>query len=499
MQVQIKDHFAEVAQRDPAGIALYHDDAGYSWGELWQAAQAVHALLRDAGVPQGAAVGWMARNDPAAVAAALAIFSGGWFLSPFNPNDPVGKRADDLARLRPAVLIDRVGGFEDGVEAALRAYGGIAVEIGLRPELAVRLRPGFARIGPGPFRDNSAGAVMERVSSGTTGDPKRIPVTAELMRKSMELALGPKAGAASGKPLAPQIITVPLAHATGLWNVATALYSGRPVIVQERFRAESWVAAVKRHRIKVATLVPSMIRMVLDYDPPREDLASLICVRSGTAPLDPALQHAFEERFGVPVLIDYGASEFMGGIAGWTLDDYKALREAKTGSVGRIRGDVEVRVLDQDSGEVLGPGEVGILSLKSKRFGPDWIATTDLASYDEDRFLFIHGRSDEAIIRGGFKVLPEKVAAVLRGHPAVRDACVLGVKDERLGQVPLAVIEQVPGTGADAAGLAAYARQHIPAYEVPAFFEFVAELPRTVSFKVARPALRALFADRYGF
>jgi acyl-CoA synthetase (AMP-forming)/AMP-acid ligase II len=284
-----------------------------------------------------------------------------------------------------------------------------------------------------------------------------------------------------------------------MWSLAAALYSGRPIVVQERFRAATWVEAVREHEIKVATLVPSMIRMVMDLDPPPEHLASLLCVRSGTAPLDPPLQRAFEEKFGVPVLIDYGASEFMGGVAGWTLNDYRKLREAKTGSVGRLRADVDIRILDQRSGEELGAGEVGVLSLKSERFGPDWIATTDLASYDEDRFLYIHGRSDEAIIRGGFKVLPEKVAATLRGHPGVQDACVLGVKDERLGQVPLAVVERVPDAAITAAELVAFAREHLPAYEVPAFFEIVDQLPRTVSLKVARPALREEMAGRYDF
>ena len=83
--------------------------------------------------------------------------------------------------------------------------------------------------------------------------------------------------------------------------------------------------------------------------------------------------------------------------------------KTKRGSVGRSRPDVTLRIVDQESGKELPAGEVGVLHLKSDRFSPDWIRTTDLASVDADGFLYIHGRSDEAIIRGGFKVLPEKL------------------------------------------------------------------------------------------
>jgi len=341
------------------------------------------------------------------------------------------------------------------------------------------------------------GAVLERLSSGTTGEPRRIPVGPQLLADSMSLAFGKAARPTRSEPLSPHIISMPFAHASGVWNLAAALYTGRPIVLQDRFRPEGWVDAVRTHRIKVASLVPAMIRMLLDYDPPREALSSLICIRSGTAPLDPAVQREFEVRFGIPILIDYGASEFIGGIAWWTLDDHRRFAESKRGSVGRLRPDVEVRLTDQESGAALNAGDVGVLWLRSKRFGEDWIRTSDLASCDAEGFLYIHGRADEVIIRGGFKILPEKVAAVLRSHRAVRDACVLGVRHERLGQVPLAIIERMPNADLTASDLAVFASAHLPAYEVPLMFEIVDELPRTMSHKVARPTLRKQLSGRY--
>lgn len=492
-------HFADVPRRYPDAAAIYFRDETYSWGELGEAAAAVAARLSEAGLSRGDAVGWSARNHPDAVAAALGILTGGFYLNPLNPNDPLGKRAADVGRLRPAAVVEMADHWTPEIEAELRGYGAVGVEITLRPQMRVALRPGLERRGQGPFRENPTGALLERMSSGTTGDPKRIPVTPELMEQAVSSALGAQAGAAKAKPPSPQMVVSPFAHASGVWVLASALYSGRPIILHEKFEAAAWVESVRRFRPKVASLVPSMINMVLELNPAPEDLSSLICIRSGTAPLDPLAKEAFETRYGMPILIDYGASEFMGGVAGWSLQDHRAFAEAKKGAVGRIRDDIDVQVVDQDTGEALGPGRPGVLCLRSSRFGSEWIRTTDLATYDEDRFLFIHGRADEAINRGGFKILPEKVAEVLRQHDGVREACVLAVKDDRLGELPLAVIERAPGSDVTADEIMAFARERMPPYEAPAHFEFVDELPRGVSLKVLRPAVRDMFRSKYRF
>lgn len=497
--MNLKERFAQVPLREPEIACVYFGDETFTWRQLGQAAREVARLLADAGLPEGAAVGWTARNRPEAVAGALGLLMGGYFLSPLNSNDPLGKRVADIGKLRCAAVLDIAGAWLPEIEGAIAEVGALGLEIQLRPEPRAQFRPGLGRLGPGPFRDNPKGAVLERMSSGTTGEPKRIPVPAELMNRAMELAFGADTGRPPGKPLSPQMVVSPFAHASGVWSLASALYSGRPMILHEKFSPDAWIASVRRFRPKVASLVPSMIKMVLECDPPPEDLASLICIRSGTAPLDPETKRIFESKYAMPILIDYGASEFLGGIAGWSLPDYKEFGSTKTGSVGRLRPDIEIRVVDADTGAELGPGPTGVLCLKSPRFGNDWIRTTDLASYDDDRFLYIHGRADEAINRGGFKVLPERVAMVLRQFPGVRDACVLGVKDDRLGETPLAIVEPATGSKLDVDALREFAREHMPAYEAPAHYEVVEALPRTVSLKVSRPAVREQFKDRYRF
>jgi len=129
------------------------------------------------------------------------------------------------------------------------------------------------------------------------------------------------------------------------------------------------------------------------------------------------------------------------------------------------------------------------------RSGADapWVSTSDLAALDDDGFLWIHGRTDDVIMRGGFKINAAKVADVLRSHPAVRECIVIGLNDERLGQVPVAAAELVEGATLSPAELEAYARANLTSYQVPTRYLIVDELPRTVSDKVRRPDIKAMF------
>jgi acyl-CoA synthetase (AMP-forming)/AMP-acid ligase II len=125
-----------------------------------------------------------------------------------------------------------------------------------------------------------------------------------------------------------------------------------------------------------------------------------------------------------------------------------------------------------------------------------WLRTTDRATLDSDRFLYIQGRADNAIIRGGFKVHPDDVVRVLNDHPVVREAAVVGVRDERLGAVPAAAIILRDGACAPSVGdLKAWLKERLIGYQVPVHIRFVADFPRTPSMKPSADGLRALFED----
>jgi acyl-coenzyme A synthetase/AMP-(fatty) acid ligase len=297
----------------------------------------------------------------------------------------------------------------------------------------------------------------------------------------------------------PVLLFHPLANISGLYFALYAGVYGRAVQLFERFRVEDWAAAVRHHRPRLLWLPPAAIAMVVDAGVPPEALSGALAMRSGAAPLSGTLRDRFETTYGLPILSHYGASEFGGIVAAMTRGDHARYGAAKRGSVGRARPGVALRVVDPEQGTPCPAGATGLLEVGAPRVGPGWMRTTDLARLDADGFLFLEGRSDDAINRGGFKILPEQVADVLRGHRAVRDVVVVGLPDGRLGEVPVATVvlsEQGAGTGAQE--LEAFARRHLLAYQVPVRFLFVDDLPRTGTMKVDRRKVLALFDQEAG-
>ncbi|EUA30604.1 AMP-binding enzyme family protein [Mycobacterium xenopi 4042] len=165
------------------------------------------------------------------------------------------------------------------------------------------------------------------LTSGTTGPPKRIPLTRRQLEASLAAALRhhdrPEVRDKPPFTGAVALVTIPIVHIGGLWALLQSLVSARRFVLLERFTVAGWYAAVKEHKPILAGLPPAAIRSVLDSDIPREDLSSLRAVNAGTAPVDPALVDAFYERYRIPILIVYGATEFSGAVAGWTVRDFR--------------------------------------------------------------------------------------------------------------------------------------------------------------------------------
>jgi long-chain acyl-CoA synthetase len=339
---------------------------------------------------------------------------------------------------------------------------------GVRPDVAVRM-----------------------LTSGTTGPPKRIDLTYDMLAHSV---MGPEPE--DSKPPTEvrsgvAIVNAPLVHIGGVFRVLQCIAEARPFALLDRFDLDMWADAVRRHRPRAVSLVPAALRMVLHSTLRREDLESVRAVTSGTAPLSADDADAFQDKFGIPVLTSYAATEFGGGVAGWTLADHQKHWQAKRGSVGRANPGAHLRVVD-DNGNPLGPDEPGLLEVKPGQLGPsaDWMRTTDLARIDDDGFLWILGRADQAIIRGGFKVIPDDVRAALESHPAVQGAAVVGRPDERLGETPVAVVELRESASTTADELTEYLQNRLARYEIPSEIAIVDAIPRTQSGKPDLSAIR---------
>ena len=428
------------------------------------------------------------------VAAIIAMLRGERTLVTISPLQPVERLAADLVASAADYVLAPADLFNDRVFAdAVSAVGAAAFSVDGR-----EVTPRAAAT-----RESNAGdpgVAIEMLTSGTTGPAKRVPLRRSQLEAALSAALehNDRPEVRDKPPLtgAVGMVTLPIVHIGGLWSLLQALVAARPIVMLERFTLSGWHAAIAEHRPTLAGLPPPAIRSVLSSDIPREDLASLRALIAGTAPVDPVLVDAFLDRYGIPILTTYGATEFAGAVAGWTLKDFRASWATKKGSVGHAFPGVRLQVID-DEGAVLAAGQTGRLRVAAPQVSgaDDWVTTSDLAHIDGDGYLYIDGRADDVIVRGGFKVAPETVVRALRTHDAVADAAVAGLPDERLGQIPVAAVELREDMATSGEELREHCRSTLTPYEVPTQVFIVDELPRGAALKVDRRRLVAMLGE----
>ena len=444
-------------------------DRSVTAGEARAQASAVAARLTAAGIRAGQAVAVQIPNGPEAVTAMVGTWLAGCVFVPLNPRAP----APEVAR-----VLELTG-------------------------VAARLTPrGLERLDGDRVYDDGTGFVLW--TSGTTGAPKAILHRHDTYVELLDRVLGSlrQPGAAAHRP-APNLIPVSLAQNAGIYNTLFGLRAGAAVVIMDRFETATFAALVARFAIRSTVLPPPAIAMLND-DPDLADLTPLRYVRSITAPLSPLQARRFTEKFGVFVLNGYGQAE-IGEVIGWTAGDARSHPD-KIGAVGRPHAGVDLRIVESD-GSAVAEGTVGRLLVRPPNRAVGYVGggdlddrvdlegfvdTGDLARIDAEGFVWIEGRAGEVINRGGNKVFPAEVEEVLRLSPEVTDAAVVGVPDDRLGEVPVAF---VTGKEVAAAELEARCRAHLAPYKVPVAFRHVEHLPRNEAGKVLRRDLVALLGD----
>ena len=458
---------AEVLALQPDAAAIEYDRQWSTWRQVGELAHHIASVGETE-------VGMLLRNRPAHVAALLGVLLGGGTVVTINPSRGDDRTRADIEALDPPYLVgtpEDLGSLAPAGPTAI-PVAGLDAAPQLTASIAGARRPGVA---------------VRMLTSGTTGPAKRVDLTYDMLARSVITSQAPtelRRGIA--------IVNSPMVHIGGVFRVLQCVCEARPFALLDRFELNQWADAVRRHRPRAVSLVPAALRTVLHSDLTREDLASIQAVTSGTAPLSADDADAFTAKFGIPVLTSYAATEFGGGVAGWTLADYQEHWHAKRGSVGRASLGAQLRVVDEE-GNPLGSDQPGLLEVRPGQLGPsaDWMHTTDVARIDDDGFLWILGRADQAIIRGGFKVMPDDVRAALESHPAVRGAAVVGRRDERLGETPVAMVEL--REAADTAALVEFLRTRLARYEIPSDIAIVDQIPRTPSGKADLGAVRAFF------
>jgi long-chain acyl-CoA synthetase len=479
-------------------VLIHFGDRSWTRGWAQDRAAALAGALAEAGAGPGARVGVMLPDGPDVVAALFGVWGAGAAYVPLNLRLTDGEVAGVLGSVGPAAVVT--------TDVHADRFAGLPLVVVPSPDAAPEVRPGRSEAAAAGADD----VALVQFTSGTTGRPKAVLLThggvSDLL-DGVVRKLRTGGSAASGRAPMPNLVPVSLSLWAGLYNVLFAFTVGAPVVLLGPFAPAEFAAVVRRHGIR-STVLPPAAMAALTAAPEDEvgDLAPLRYVRSITAPLSPRQARAFRDRFGIAVMNSYGQTEIGGEIIGWSAADAREHGEDKLGSIGRPHDGVTARVVD-DAGSDTPPGEAGELWVRtpalaagyaggadlSDRLSPDgWFRTGDVARIDAEGFVWIEGRLSDMVNRGGLKVFPAEVEEVLRAAPEVADAAVVGVPDDRLGEVPWAFVVPDGAAPLDTGRLAGHCRRHLAPYKVPVRFEVVGDLPRNEVGKV----LKADLADR---
>jgi acyl-CoA synthetase (AMP-forming)/AMP-acid ligase II len=481
----------------PDDAIAYWFDGQMTRAEMQQAAVGVADALRECGVAKGQPVAHIVESGATALTVMFGVWLVGAVYVPIN------------GRLTEAEIMAQVTVTEPAAVVASRARHTDATVAWAThaPDWGWVTRAPRRRWHGEPL---PAGTALVMRTSGTTGTAKPVLLRHEGVADGIDTVLSSlrvKRGNDSrpDRPAMPNLIPTSLALWAGIWNVLFALRAGSPVVLMDRFDTVAFAALVRRHDIRSTVLAPAMMAMLTE-DPRVVDLAPLTMVRSVTAPLTPHQARAFKAKFGVGIMNCYGQTELGGEVVGWTAKDLREHGDDKLGSVGRPHRGIEIRILD-DAGADLGTDQEGEIWIRSpfatrdaavsERLDDGYLRTGDIGHLDSDGFLWLEGRASDMINRGGLKVLPQEIEEQLCARPEVAEACVAGVPDARLGEVPVAWVRATPGASVVPTAVLAGLRDTLAGYKVPVHVEVVSELPRNEIGKVLRRTLVEQWTARH--
>ncbi|BBZ70905.1 class I adenylate-forming enzyme family protein [Mycobacterium paraseoulense] len=468
-------------------VAVHLVDGEVSRDELVASSDQLGALLTGIGLATGQVAAAMLPNDATTIAALFGTWRAGGVYTPLNPRAADVEVVAQLKTLRPVAVITtpelapRFSMFEIPVVTG----DALAWATAARRDLPAH---------PRSYDDDVA---LLQFTSGTTGPPKPVPLrhttVLDLIDRLLAKLRGTKATTdAPKRPPMPNLVPLSLSLWAGIYQVLFAFRAGSGVVLMERFSPSDFAALVRRHRLRSTVLPPAALTMVL-HDDSVTDLSPLKIVRSITAPLSPVQAARFRDKFGVIVLNSYGQTELGGEVVGWSAADAREWGETKLGSVGRPLPGIDVTIADD---EVM----VRTPTTAARNIDPafldrltddGWFHTGDLGWFDDDGFLWLDGRVSDMINRGGLKVFPGTVEDVILAAGGVREAAVVGIPDERLGEVPWAfVVRRDHDVTEDS--LTEWCRDRLTPYRVPVRFVFVDRLPRNDVGKVVKRELAAM-------
>ena len=479
------------ATAHPDRIAIGPRSGGMTYAQLMERASAGAARLRAAGAP---GLVYLAGSGPAF---AMALFASAWAGVPLIPLN---------YRLGAGTLAELAGRHPGALLVSETQPGSTLAGVSVAEWLATQALPG----GPdscGRWSDDDSVA-LTLYTSGTSAQPK----AALLRHGNLSSYLLGSVEFDSAGPDAAGLVSVPPYHIAGVANLLSSIYSGRRLVYLDTFSPEHWLECVRTQDITHTLVVPTMLARITEHlrDRPAPAVPSLRSLAYGGAKMPaPVLERALRLFPDVDFVNAYGLTETSSTVAVLGPDDHRAAlhgddaARARLGSVGRLVPGIEAQVR-ADDGTPLPPGSKGEVFLRGPQVSGEyygqgnvldregWFPTRDSGWVDADGYLFIEGRADDTIIRGGENIAPAEIEDALLTHDAVASVAVVGVPDEEWGQQIAAAVVLRSGRTATADELREHVRDLLRTSRTPARIVFLAALPETPTGKVLR---RQVLAD----
>lgn len=471
-------------------IAIGSVDDGISYAGVRDRARSAAGWL--AAMPADNTV-FLGSNGPAFPIGMFASALAGRPFVPVNYRLPDADLRRILARTAPAVAI-----VDDGIVARAEGIEGVTVVAA-----STFLAAGLAGHAAPDIPQNPIAILL--FTSGTTGEPKAAVLRHANLAAYVMSTVEFMAAAFDGQAT---LISVPPYHIAGVSAVLTSLYAGRRMVQLAQFTPESWVDTARREAVTHAMVVPTMLGRVLDVVAGQDvALPGLRHLSYGGGRMPATLiARALDTLPGVDFVNAYGLTETSSTIAVLTPEDHRIARasddpavQRRLGSVGRPLPVLELQVSDE-AGRPCRAGTLGEIWVRGEQVSGEylgrravrddgWFPTNDHGWLDEAGYLFVEGRLDDVIVRGGENISPGEIEDVLRTHPAVGDVAVFGLPDEEWGEkVAAAIVRDAP---VEAAALADWVRARLRSTKTPETIVFRAELPYNETGKLLRRALKA--------
>jgi long-chain acyl-CoA synthetase len=493
---------SETAQSSPDQPVAVFAGGQLTYRQLDKASDRVAASLTAAGIKPGDPVALQLPNIPQFLISYFGILKAGGVVVPLNVMLKAPEVAFHLGDSGARILITWEGILAEAAKGAEAAgldqvyvvghAGDSAVGVPFERLMAVEV-PSYEMA----IREPTDTAVIV-YTSGTTGRPKGAELTHLQLYMNADIP-----GRLFGVRPDDVVLTVlPLFHVFGLSSILdVCVRFGCTMSLVPRFKPAAVLEAIQRDRITIFEGVPTMFADVLSYpDAGSYDVSSLRIAISGGASIPAPVLDAFEERFGLVVLEGYGLTE----TASTTTFNVSA-DERRVYSVGKPIWGTQTQVWDS-RGRPLPPGPANVGEIVTRglhvmkgylhdpeatasAFTGDWLHTGDLGYFDEEGFLFIVSRKKELIIRGGYNVYPSEIENVLQAHPAIAEAAVVGIPDERLGEEVMAVVITRSALRLPETELSTYCRERLADYKCPRIFQFRSQLPKNTLGKVLKDQL----------